>query len=638
MHARIPPWMTISPLLRCPACPSKRRSLGVLKRFASLNAGKDAVLWLMIRTALQLRATESTLWRGLLTALPLLHRSQNWLQEPLEKEPTAAEAQRMYELQRTQSYVLESEPLERSRSAALANVPVHLQADLPSLGRAPARLRPPVSSRPSAKPSVPTFEVEEDEVPCETSPERIRNPRDRPRRRDIKRSTRRSLMGAFRDAGVSGGSSSILGRSHAPERSRSGRFFDWDAFFGSRSGVFAETSGAVFRTTSTRSDDSFSDSSLASSASGAESNIGSVLQPNDSCIDFHQDVSSEMGPSPTMRVPLIPLTNVLATRGCGLTTTEVGVIARALISSLFNLHCKGFVHRNVTPDTILVDDLFDIQSAQLQQAATIVSLGDSIRCNDRPGITPLGFAAPEIARGFKGKVPYSTASDMWSLGATILAITMPHGGDRPGPFGTGSIVQDRRCPPEGVTTDDFQEWTQTKLWNFMNCIVPSADSFEPAPLDIQALVMMLMRVDPAQRAASAYLDNSPWMASFGQQQPAAPEPPVETTIGTLPDTPDSRLSVQSGNTPPSVLRSRHASRLPLSRTSSNILSDFSDDTPPRQRPRLQPFAIQAAPLVGSVRTSATAVETCRVSVHTDRKAPEPGVWASLCEFFCGARK
>ncbi|MGN6606658.1 MAG: serine/threonine-protein kinase [Jatrophihabitans sp.] len=129
---------------------------------------------------------------------------------------------------------------------------------------------------------------------------------------------------------------------------------------------------------------------------------------------------------PSLVMPFIPsrsLHQVLTTDG-PLLPPVVARLGVQIAAALASAHRLGIVHRDVKPGNVLIDDegvghLTDFGIAHTPDDPTLTSTGMITG-------TP-AYLAPEVARG----APSDTASDVWSLGATLYAAVEGHP-----PFGT----------------------------------------------------------------------------------------------------------------------------------------------------------------------------------------------------------
>jgi eukaryotic-like serine/threonine-protein kinase len=160
------------------------------------------------------------------------------------------------------------------------------------------------------------------------------------------------------------------------------------------------------------------------------------------------------------------LSQVLAAEG-PFTPAAAGHMGSMLLEPIAIAHAAGIVHRDIKPANVLLAPgrvvLTDFGMATFEGDSRLTQAGMVMG-------TP-GFCAPERIRG----QPATTASDLWSVGATIYAAVAGHG-----PFeGQGS--------PMAVLASIVHEDPPP---------LPSAGALEP-------VIAMLMHKDPGQRPGAA---------------------------------------------------------------------------------------------------------------------------------------
>jgi DNA-binding beta-propeller fold protein YncE len=93
----------------------------------------------------------------------------------------------------------------------------------------------------------------------------------------------------------------------------------------------------------------------------------------------------------------------------------IGQIAEALAAA----HARGIVHRDIKPANIMIDAT---GTAKLADFGIARGESDSVLTMTGQTVGTIAYMAPEVARG----EPATAASDIWSLGVTLFAITQGH--------------------------------------------------------------------------------------------------------------------------------------------------------------------------------------------------------------------
>jgi len=206
---------------------------------------------------------------------------------------------------------------------------------------------------------------------------------------------------------------------------------------------------------------------------GAVDTLTSISHPNVIKMVAHQETSSyyyeflEYLEKPTMT-----LTDLLKLSGSHLTVSITTAIFSQLVSAISYLHARGFGHRDLKPDNIMVHP----QTLHV----TIIDFGFAMRtnapCEDFSG-SPI-YAAPEILN-FEA---YSVdQSDLWSLGVVLYQMCF---GQYPYP------------------AKDLQELT-----NKVNRLPLSFPSNLSGPmLDMVAVIQGLMQKDSSRRTTASSLN------------------------------------------------------------------------------------------------------------------------------------
>ncbi len=113
-------------------------------------------------------------------------------------------------------------------------------------------------------------------------------------------------------------------------------------------------------------------------------------------------------------VSSVSLRDVIKSRG-PLSPGYVATVGLALLDALSAAHSVGVLHRDVTPQNVLLGDDGRVVLADFGLAAWMSGAG----CADADAMGTAEFVAPERARDGVSSVE----SDLWSLGATLYAAT-----------------------------------------------------------------------------------------------------------------------------------------------------------------------------------------------------------------------
>jgi len=211
----------------------------------------------------------------------------------------------------------------------------------------------------------------------------------------------------------------------------------------------------------------------ATNYNGAVDTLTNISHPNIIKLLAHQETSSyyyeflEYLEKPTMT-----LTDLLKLSGTHLTVSITTAIFSQLVSAISYLHARGFGHRDLKPDNIMVHP----QTLHV----TIIDFGFAMRtnapCEDFSG-SPI-YAAPEI---LNFEASSDDQSDLWSLGVVLYQMCF---GQYPYP------------------AKDLQELT-----NKVNRLPLSFPGNLAGPmLDMVAVIQGLMQKDPSRRTSASALN------------------------------------------------------------------------------------------------------------------------------------
>mmetsp|Transcript_55112 Transcript_55112/g.129383 ORF Transcript_55112/g.129383 Transcript_55112/m.129383 type:complete len:345 (-) Transcript_55112:124-1158(-) len=192
------------------------------------------------------------------------------------------------------------------------------------------------------------------------------------------------------------------------------------------------------------------------------------------------------------------LKKVIEDKALALSEAHCKCLAKQLLQGLSALHERFFVHRDVTPNNVLLN--FQSGVAKLSDFGFARIIGQD---NDRPmtgSCTTLWYRAPELLFGAKH---YGQAVDIWSSGCVVVEMLT-----REAMFpGRGEfemlqkIIERRGTPSEEVWKDvsslpNFVEFTPHPKAQ-MDQLLPNAS---PAS---QAFADLLLTLDPKQRPSAA---------------------------------------------------------------------------------------------------------------------------------------
>lgn len=104
--------------------------------------------------------------------------------------------------------------------------------------------------------------------------------------------------------------------------------------------------------------------------------------------------------------------------GEGMNEEWVAYIVRETLKGLHYLHHAGYIHRDIKPGNILVNQHGDVRLADFGVAGWIFSRGQRLD-NVRTFVGTLCYMSPEIMEQTSG---YDQRADIWSLGITTLEL------------------------------------------------------------------------------------------------------------------------------------------------------------------------------------------------------------------------
>lgn len=157
-------------------------------------------------------------------------------------------------------------------------------------------------------------------------------------------------------------------------------------------------------------------------------------------------------------------------------------IARQGLSALAYLHQQGFVHRDVSPDNLMLTRSFD-GSALVK----LIDLGIAKRLDAEVGLTRTGT--------FMGKVRYSSPEQFAEGGAAVLD-------QRSDLYSFGVLLYELLTGTSPIRGDDLSQLVASHLFH------PPLDFAESdpegrVPEELRALILRTLEKDPADRIATA---------------------------------------------------------------------------------------------------------------------------------------
>jgi hypothetical protein len=153
---------------------------------------------------------------------------------------------------------------------------------------------------------------------------------------------------------------------------------------------------------------------------------------------------------------------------------DVFQISRQVASALDYLHEQGYLHRDVKPDNVLLDDEGKVKLCDLGFAVPVPKV-PSAGTRVPTAVGTVGYMSPEVA---SGKAELTVGADIYSLGILLYALLTGHE-----PFAGASS--------EEVVTDQLQSGMPVPNLMMVN-----------APPSVIQLLKRMMHPDPKRRFAS----------------------------------------------------------------------------------------------------------------------------------------
>lgn len=235
----------------------------------------------------------------------------------------------------------------------------------------------------------------------------------------------------------------------------------------------------------------------------------------------------------------------------GLSGDMLMSIAHQVLMALETLHGMGILHRDVSPDNLLMDEKAHITLIDFGAAAHIGRLEEMVAY--APIAVKDGYSPPELYNNGAAQGPQS---DLYALGATLYFLVT---GDVP------CAADLRQAASESGRADP---------------LIPLESGPWPYDLSFLAMIDRALRLDPADRFQSA----GDWRASLSPN--LCPDPRPELRTGPLPSVPPEPPNAPATATDPE----------PLGADLQDRISQLVAQTNHRLEPHL-PRALRPAPRV-----------------------------------------
>lgn len=168
------------------------------------------------------------------------------------------------------------------------------------------------------------------------------------------------------------------------------------------------------------------------------------------------------------------------------TEKDARFLAKDILTAISYIHSKDFVHRDMKPENLLLeddtDDAYGVKVADFGFAKNIADAATPAGLVTRCG-TP-AYVAPELIKG----IPYGKAVDVWGCGVILyllLAGNQPFRG------------KEQQELFRKIIAADFT--FHTRYW-------------DPISVEAKQLITRMLAVDPKLRITASEALNSPWMA------------------------------------------------------------------------------------------------------------------------------
>ena len=160
---------------------------------------------------------------------------------------------------------------------------------------------------------------------------------------------------------------------------------------------------------------------------------------------------------------------------------DARTLATNLLIGVAFIHSKGYVHRDLKPDNLLLEDAMDDCNGLMVADFGFAKKNVNDRLNTRCG-TP-AFVAPEVCAG----VPYGSKVDVWSCGVILYLLLSGYA-----PFQQKGLKELFRK----IRAADYS--FHEKYW-------------DPISMSAKQLIVGMLTVDPSKRMSAAEALKSKWM-------------------------------------------------------------------------------------------------------------------------------
>ena len=182
-------------------------------------------------------------------------------------------------------------------------------------------------------------------------------------------------------------------------------------------------------------------------------------------------------------------------------------VALHIARALHFVHVTGIIHRDIKPGNIVFDTLVEGGSgiAQLADWGSATIVDDIMETLGGSSMGTPGYSAPEVLDPLRGAC---SASDVWSLGATLLDMLT----------GCGAITKTRQIKTSLLlAARDGSSWSADV--DFLPlCEEAPRTAWSHAPEDLRTLILSCLVIKPEGRPSAAELLASPLLVEEAVQE------------------------------------------------------------------------------------------------------------------------